>query len=84
MKVRMMIEPNEKRQPRALPTHVAQVRDALTKVLPTEEAAQALGRQAQTLRRWSSEGNGPIQPVRIRGRLHWRVSDIERLLNEGA
>jgi hypothetical protein len=79
-----MIEAINGRPKRANTGHVAQIRDALTKVLPTEEAAQALGRQAQTLRRWSSEGNGPIQPVRIRGRLHWRVADIERLLNEGA
>lgn len=60
--------------------HAAQLRDALTKTLPTDDAAMALSRAPQTLRRWACRGNGPIQPVRILGRLHWRVEDIQRLL----
>lgn len=54
------------------------------KTLTTAEAARELNRQPQTLRRWACEGTGPIRPVRILGRLHWKTCDIERLLNEGA
>ena len=75
-----MHESTAKRTVRTASTYVAEIRDSLTKTLPTEEAALALGRQAQTLRRWASDGSGPIQPIRIHGRLHWRAADIERLL----
>lgn len=57
-----------------------QMRDSLPRTLPTEQAAEALSRQPQTLRRWASRGDGPIKPIRILGRLHWRVDDIQRLL----
>ena len=56
---------------------------ALKKLLTTAEAAEALNRKVQTLRYWSCTGNGPISPVRINGRLAWRVADIEKLLNGG-
>lgn len=48
--------------------------------LTTEEAAAALNRAAQTLRKWASLENGPIRPVRINRRLAWRVSDVQALL----
>ena len=48
--------------------------------LPTREAALHLGRKEQTLRLWSCLENGPLRPVRINGRLAWRVSDIRSLL----
>jgi hypothetical protein len=48
--------------------------------LPTSEAAHAVNRQSQTLRKWSALGTGPIRPVRINGRLAWRVVDLARLL----
>lgn len=47
--------------------------------LPTPEAAHHLGRKPQTLRKWAM-GDGPIQPVRVHGRLLWPVADIRRLL----
>jgi hypothetical protein len=50
----------------------------------TTEAAQALHIKAQTLRLWACRQRGPIAPVRIGGRLRWRVSDIEALINGGA
>lgn len=50
-------------------------------MLTTTEAARLLNRKEQTLRMWSCMGNGPISPVRICGRLAWRVSDVEALLN---
>ncbi len=56
---------------------VARGRDTL----PTNEAAPALNRSSQTLRKWACLECGPIRPVRINGRLAWRVSDIAALLN---
>jgi hypothetical protein len=52
--------------------------------LTTEEAAAALNRAAQTLRKWACLENGPIRPVRIHRRLAWKVADIQALLNGGA
>ncbi|HRN64078.1 MAG TPA: DNA-binding protein [Alicycliphilus sp.] len=51
--------------------------------LPTPEAARHLHRAEQTLRLWACRENGPIRPLRINGRLAWRVADIRRLV-EGA
>lgn len=58
---------------------VARGRDTL----PTNEAAPALNRSNQTLRKWACLENGPLRPVRINGRLAWRVADIAALLNGG-
>ena len=55
----------------------------LPAILTTEEAARALNRRPQTLRRWACLGDGPIRPVRINGRLGWRVEDLRRLLEGG-
>lgn len=50
--------------------------------VPTEQAAYYLNRQPQTLRAWSClQPAGAIRPVRINGRLAWRVADIRALLN---
>jgi len=48
--------------------------------LPTAEAAYHLNRQAQTLRTWACHENGPIRPIRLNGRLAWRVADIRMCL----
>jgi hypothetical protein len=48
--------------------------------LPTGEAACAINRRPQTLRKWAALGCGPIEPVRINGRLAWHVADLARLL----
>lgn len=53
----------------------------LTAMLTTDEAAAVLNRQPQTLRKWACLENGPIRPVRINGRLGWRVSDLQALLD---
>lgn len=50
-------------------------------MLTTRDAAKALNRKEQTLRGWACMKNGPILPINIGGRLAWRVSDIEALLN---
>jgi hypothetical protein len=56
-------------------------RTTLPEVLPTDEAAAAINRKPQTLRKWACLENGPIRPVRINGRLAWKVSDLQSLLN---
>ena len=52
--------------------------------LPTHEAAAAINRSPQTLRKWACLEQGPIRPIRINGRLAWRVSDLLSLLSGGA
>lgn len=54
--------------------------DLLPSVLPTSEAAKAINRKPQTLRKWACLENGPIRPIRINGRLAWRVSDLAELM----
>lgn len=49
-------------------------------VVETDEAAFHLGRKAQTLRKWACLENGPLRPLRVNGRLAWRVADIKALL----
>ena len=47
----------------------------------TEAAAHFLNRRPQTLRGWSQQGIGPLQPAAvIKRRLAWPVADIRRLL----
>lgn len=55
----------------------------LPAVLPTNEAAAAINRAPQTLRKWACLENGPIRPIRINGRLAWKVSDLQALLSGG-
>ncbi len=54
--------------------------NSLPKVISTSEAAQTINRRPQTLRRWACLEDGPIRPIRINGRLAWRVSDLQALL----
>ena len=49
-------------------------------IVDTDEAAARLLRKPQTLRKWACLGIGPLRPVRIAGKLGWRVCDIEALL----
>ncbi|WP_081651634.1 hypothetical protein [Cupriavidus sp. WS] len=58
---------------------IAGARDAIT----TNEAAPIINRRPQTLRKWACLENGPIRPVRINGRLAWKVADLAKLLNGG-
>ena len=48
--------------------------------LPTLEAAFHLNRAEQTLRLWAMRQNGPLQPIRINGRLAWPVGELRRVL----
>ena len=47
----------------------------------TAAAAYYLSRRPQTLRGWASKtGTGPLEPIRINGRLAWKTADLRRLL----
>ena len=62
-----------------MPMQIALPAD-LPAVLPTDEAAATINRRPQTLRKWACLECGPIRPIRINGRLAWRVSDLQALL----
>ena len=48
--------------------------------VPTADAAFYLNRRPQTLRCWAVYADGPLNPIKISGRLAWRVSDLRRVL----
>jgi hypothetical protein len=48
--------------------------------LTTAAAAAALNRKPRTLNKWASTGTGPVQPVRVNGRLAWPADAIANLL----
>ena len=52
--------------------------------VPTDCAAFWLNRQQQTLRGWACREDGPLRPMRVHGRLAWKVADIRRLLEVSA
>ena len=47
----------------------------------TDAAAFYLNRKPQTLRAWACLENGPLRPIRVNGRLSWRVADIKSALD---
>jgi hypothetical protein len=51
-------------------------------VLTTEKASVYINRAPQTLRKWACLDCAPmgIRPIRINGRLAWKVSDLNTLL----
>jgi hypothetical protein len=51
--------------------------------IPTDAAAYHLNRSPQTLRAWACLETGPINPVRINGRLSWSVTTISALIAKG-
>jgi len=56
-------------------------RTGVEQTVDTPEGAALIGKEPQTLRRWACYGIGPIKPIRIGGRLRWRVSDLKRLVS---
>jgi hypothetical protein len=47
----------------------------------TSDAAKMLGYSQATLRHWSCDGSGPIQPVKFGQRgCRWRINDIRELM----
>jgi hypothetical protein len=61
---------------------VVSLTEEVRSAVPTGEAAIHLSRTPETLRQWASKG-GPIQPVRVRGRLLWPVVELRRILGVG-
>ena len=66
------------------PTKYGSIEHETRTVVDTATAAHLLLRKVGTLHKWSNLGNGPIKPVRINGKLGWRIDEIRRLLNGGA
>ncbi len=64
--------------------NVRQSAEDLPAIVSTDEAARLLNRTPQTLRKWSCLESGPIRPLRINGRLAWRVADLRAVLSGGA
>ena len=52
-------------------------------VVDTATAAYYLNRKQQTLRAWATYQNGPVNPIRVGGRLAWKTSELRRVLMEG-
>jgi len=48
--------------------------------LDTATSAYYLHKAPQTLRVWACKQNGPIRPIRVGAHLHWKTSDIRKLL----
>jgi hypothetical protein len=46
----------------------------------TAATAYYLRKAQQTLRIWACKENGPIRPVRVGAHLHWKTSEIRKLL----
>jgi len=61
-------------------TKLTPLQDEARATIPTNEAAEHLGRKPQTMRLWHMRGNGPLRPVVIYGKLAWPVADIKRLV----
>jgi hypothetical protein len=68
-------------KPPIMPPVVWQYSQPLRETMTTADAAKALNRAPQTLRKWACLENGPIRPIRIHGRLAWPVDEIALLLN---
>jgi hypothetical protein len=76
------MEPTRKRSEPLSPTELQQLLQVtgIELSVQTKQGAALLGVAEQTMRRWASEGSGPIRPTRVGNRLRWAVSDIKRLL----
>ena len=48
--------------------------------VPTAQAGYYLDRRPQTMRIWAMRQTGPLQAIRVHGRLAWPVADIRKLL----
>lgn len=58
-----------------IPLHLETRTHVTTKVM-----CYHLGRKEQTGRGWACHEDGPLRPIRVRGRLAWAVADIKSLL----
>ncbi|MDA3509408.1 helix-turn-helix domain-containing protein [Acinetobacter junii] len=51
-------------------------------LLSTREAAELMGLQPQTLRRWAIYENGPVSPIRYGRLLRWSKKEILKFARE--
>lgn len=58
-------------------------RHQVEETVETNDAAPIINRRPQTLRRWACYDDGPIKPVRINGRLYWKVRELRALAAGG-
>lgn len=58
----------------------APIESVTSQTVSTDEASYYLNRKPQTLRMLACMKNSTIQPIKINGRLAWRVNDIKKLL----
>ena len=55
--------------------------EAVTRpAVDTAAAAYYLNRRPQTLRCWAVYQSGPVNPIRVGGRLAWKTADLRRVL----
>ena len=66
------------------PTQYPPLEQVNRPTVPTEQAAHYLLRRPQTLRGWACREDGPMRPIRIMGRLGWKVADIKAVLGVAA
>ena len=62
------------------PQHFPPLQVVNRPAVDTATAAYYLNRRPQTLRAWACFETGPIRPMRINGRLAWRVADIKAVM----
>jgi len=49
----------------------------------TATAAHLMGLEPKTLRTWARNANGPMTPIRERGRIKWSTAEIRKLVTPG-
>jgi hypothetical protein len=77
-----VIAPEPEPEPLAQPVQALPLPSIAGRTLSTEEAAQALGFAAQTLRQWASTESGPVRPVKVARRLKWSGDAILAVLTD--
>ena len=65
-----------------IPQHLPPLELETRPTLDTAATAYYLRKAQQTLRIWACKENGPIRPIRVGAHLHWKTSDIRKLLGE--
>ncbi len=63
-----------------IPQHFPPLELETRPTLDTAATAYYLRKARQTLRIWACKENGPIRPIRVGARLHWKTAEIRKLL----
>ena len=80
MKIFAAVNGTPARTQAAGPQLFIRLEDETRPAVGTAAAAHYLNRKPQTLRCWSMCGDGPLNPIRVHGRLAWKTSDLRTLL----